>query len=160
VGAAQSHVAKGASMLSDAIEQKLEDVIDRMPGATEVRPLIESTVQVALATARSSLPKWGRDRGRAPQPARLPRWAIPRLVHGEVSRVKIGRCSVFQLVKISNGPCVVAASRHCRRASRRAYPAAMRKQRTLARKAPARYGQPGGTRSAPYGRPAINDHFN
>jgi hypothetical protein len=36
-------------MLSDAIEQKLEDVIDRVPGSSEVRPLIESTVQVALA---------------------------------------------------------------------------------------------------------------
>ena len=29
MGAAQTHVAKGAAMLSDAIEQKLEDVIDR-----------------------------------------------------------------------------------------------------------------------------------
>jgi hypothetical protein len=51
MGAAQTHVEKGASMLSDAIEQKLEDVIDRVPGGSEVRPLIESTVQVALATA-------------------------------------------------------------------------------------------------------------
>ena len=51
MGAAQTHVAKGAAMLSDAIEQKLEDVIDRVPGGSEVRPLIESTVQVALATA-------------------------------------------------------------------------------------------------------------
>jgi hypothetical protein len=37
IGAAQTHVEKGASMLSDAIEQKLEDVIDRVPGGSEVR---------------------------------------------------------------------------------------------------------------------------
>jgi hypothetical protein len=55
MGAAQTHVEKGASMLSDAIEQKLEDVIDRIPGGSEVRPLIESTVQVALATALEAL---------------------------------------------------------------------------------------------------------
>jgi hypothetical protein len=42
-------------MLPDAIEQKLEDVIDRVPGGSEVRPLIESTVQVPLATALDSL---------------------------------------------------------------------------------------------------------
>ena len=42
-------------MLSDAIEQKLEDVIDRVPGGSEIRPLIESTVQVALATAIEAL---------------------------------------------------------------------------------------------------------
>ena len=53
--AAQTHFAKGAAMLSDAIEQKLEDVIDRVPGGSEVRPLIESTVQVALATALEAL---------------------------------------------------------------------------------------------------------
>jgi hypothetical protein len=55
MGAAQTHVAKGAAMLSDAIEQKLEDVIDRVPGGSEVRPLIESTVQIALATALEAL---------------------------------------------------------------------------------------------------------
>ena len=55
MGAAQTHVEKGASMLSDAIEQKLEDVIDRVPGGPEVRPLIESTVQMALASAIEAL---------------------------------------------------------------------------------------------------------
>ena len=55
IGAAQTHVAKGAAMLSDAIEQKLEDVIGRVPGGSEVRPLIESTVQVALAAALEAL---------------------------------------------------------------------------------------------------------
>jgi hypothetical protein len=38
-----------------AIEQKLEDVIDRVPGGAEVRPLIESTVQVALASTLEAL---------------------------------------------------------------------------------------------------------
>ena len=55
IGAAQTHVAKGASMLSDAIEDKLEDVIDRVPGGSQVRPLIDSTVQMALATALEAL---------------------------------------------------------------------------------------------------------
>lgn len=55
MNAAQTHVAKGATMLSDAIEQKLEDIIDRVPGGAEVRPLIESTVQVALASALEAL---------------------------------------------------------------------------------------------------------
>ena len=55
VGVAQTHVAKGAAILSDAIEDKLEDVIDRVPGGSQVRPLIESTVQVALATALEAL---------------------------------------------------------------------------------------------------------
>jgi hypothetical protein len=55
MGAAQTHVAKGAAMLSDAIEQKLEDVIDRVPGGSEVRPLVESTVQMALAAALEAI---------------------------------------------------------------------------------------------------------
>jgi hypothetical protein len=55
IGAPQTRVAKGAAMLSDAIEDKLEDVIDRVPGGSQVRPLIESTVQVALATALEAL---------------------------------------------------------------------------------------------------------
>jgi hypothetical protein len=55
IGAAQTQVAKGAAMLSDAIEDKLEDVIDRVPGGSQVRPLIESTVQVVLATALEAI---------------------------------------------------------------------------------------------------------
>jgi len=55
MGAAQTQVAKGAAMLSDAIEDKLEDMIDRVPGGSQVRPLIESTVQMALATALEAL---------------------------------------------------------------------------------------------------------
>ena len=65
MGAAQTHVAKGAAMLSNAIELKLEDVIDRVPGGPEVRPLIVSTVQVALTSALDSLTqKWPRRRSR------------------------------------------------------------------------------------------------
>jgi hypothetical protein len=55
IGAAQTHVASGAAMLSDAIAEKLEDVIDPVPGGSQVRPLIESTVQVALATTLETL---------------------------------------------------------------------------------------------------------
>jgi hypothetical protein len=55
LGASQTHIAKGAAMLSDAIEEKLDDVIDRTPGGPQVRPLVESTVQVALATALEAL---------------------------------------------------------------------------------------------------------
>jgi hypothetical protein len=54
---AQTHVAKGATIISDAIEQKLEDVIDRVPGGAQARPLIASTVQVALAAALENLQK-------------------------------------------------------------------------------------------------------
>jgi hypothetical protein len=55
IGAAQTYVASGAAVLSDAIADKLEDVIDRVPGGSQVRPLIESTVQVALATTLEAL---------------------------------------------------------------------------------------------------------
>jgi hypothetical protein len=55
IGAVQTHVASGAAMLSDAIAEKLEDVIDRVPGGSQVRPLIESTVQVTLVTALEAL---------------------------------------------------------------------------------------------------------
>ena len=55
IGAAQTHVAKGAAMLSDATEDKLEDLIDRVPGGSQVRPLIESVVGLAglISMARS-----------------------------------------------------------------------------------------------------------
>jgi hypothetical protein len=63
MGAAQTHVAKGTTMLSDAIEQRLEDVIDRVPWGSEVHPLIASTVHMALATALDALTqKWSRRR--------------------------------------------------------------------------------------------------
>ena len=42
-------------MLSDEIGRKLENVIDRLPGGINVRPLIKSSVQVALAAALEGL---------------------------------------------------------------------------------------------------------
>jgi hypothetical protein len=55
VDVAQSQVAAGATMLSDEIGKRLENVIDRLPGGINVRPLIESSVQVALAAALEGL---------------------------------------------------------------------------------------------------------
>jgi hypothetical protein len=55
VDAAQSQVATGATMLSDEIGKKLESYVDRLPGGINVRPLIESSVQVALAAALEGL---------------------------------------------------------------------------------------------------------
>ena len=55
VDVAQSQVATGATMLSDEIGKKLETYIDRLPGGINVRPLIESSVQVALAAALEGL---------------------------------------------------------------------------------------------------------
>ncbi len=42
-------------MISDEIGKKLETYIDRLPGGINVRPLIESAVQVALAAALEGL---------------------------------------------------------------------------------------------------------
>jgi hypothetical protein len=55
VDVAQAQVATGAAMLSDEIEKKLENVIDRVPGGIKVLPLIESSIQVALAAALEGL---------------------------------------------------------------------------------------------------------
>jgi hypothetical protein len=55
VDVAQSQVATGATMLSDEIGKRLETYIDRLPGGINVRPLIESSVQIALAAALEGL---------------------------------------------------------------------------------------------------------
>ena len=55
VGAAQVQVARGAAKLSDEIERRLEGVIDRVPGGIEVRPLIASAIQIAVASALEGL---------------------------------------------------------------------------------------------------------
>lgn len=55
VDVAQAQVATGAAMLSDEIEKRLENVIDRVPGGIKVRPLIESSIQVTLAAAVEGL---------------------------------------------------------------------------------------------------------
>jgi len=55
VDVAQAQVASGAAMLSDQIEKKLETFTDRVPGGISVRPLIESSIQIALAAALEGL---------------------------------------------------------------------------------------------------------
>ena len=55
VDVAQTHVASGAARLSDEIEKKLEDVMNSVPGGIQIRPLIESSIQVALAAALEGL---------------------------------------------------------------------------------------------------------
>jgi hypothetical protein len=55
VDVAQAEVATGAAMLSDEIETRLENVIDRVPGGIKVRPLVESSIHVALAAALEGL---------------------------------------------------------------------------------------------------------
>jgi hypothetical protein len=55
VDVAQAQVATGAALLSDEIEKKLENMIDRVPGGINVRPLIESSIQIALAAALEGL---------------------------------------------------------------------------------------------------------
>jgi Protein of unknown function (DUF3618) len=49
VGAAQAHVVSGAEKLSDEIERQVENIIVRVPGGSQARPLIASAVQIALA---------------------------------------------------------------------------------------------------------------
>lgn len=55
VAVARSQVASGAAMLSECIERKLVGIIDRAPGGFQVRSLIESSIQVALAAALEGL---------------------------------------------------------------------------------------------------------
>jgi hypothetical protein len=55
IGVAQVQVAMGAARLSDEIEKRLEKAIDHVPGGTEVRPLIESAIQIALASVLEGL---------------------------------------------------------------------------------------------------------
>jgi hypothetical protein len=55
IGAAQAHVASGTAKLSDEIERRLVNIIDGVPGGNQVRPLISSTIQIALAAALENL---------------------------------------------------------------------------------------------------------
>ncbi len=55
VDVAQAHVATGAETLSVAIDRQLESVIDRAPGGSSIRPLIASSIEVALAAALEGL---------------------------------------------------------------------------------------------------------
>ena len=51
VRAAQARIAAGAERLSDEVERKLDDVVDQVPGGSEVGPLIASAIQIALTAA-------------------------------------------------------------------------------------------------------------
>lgn len=52
---AQAQVASGAEKLSNEIERRLENVIEGAPGGIQVRPLIASAVQIALAATLENL---------------------------------------------------------------------------------------------------------
>jgi hypothetical protein len=52
---AQTQVASAAATVSDEIERTLEKVLERVPGGQGVRPLIESSIQVALAAMLEGL---------------------------------------------------------------------------------------------------------
>jgi len=55
VNVAQAQVATGAGRFADEVERKLENVISRVPGGAEIRPLIESVVQIVLSAALEGL---------------------------------------------------------------------------------------------------------
>jgi hypothetical protein len=55
ISVAQAQVATGAGRFADEVERKLETVIGRVPGGAEVRPLIESVVQIVLSATLESL---------------------------------------------------------------------------------------------------------
>jgi hypothetical protein len=55
VGAAQAQVVSGAEKLSDEIERRVEDVIIRVPGGLQARPLIASAIQIGLAALLENL---------------------------------------------------------------------------------------------------------
>jgi hypothetical protein len=55
VDAAQAQIANGAARFSDEVERKLEDVIDRVPGGPEIRPLVQAALQIALSAALEGL---------------------------------------------------------------------------------------------------------
>ncbi len=55
VNVAQAQITTGAARFSDEVERRLENVIDRVPGGPEVRPLIEAAIQIALSAALEGL---------------------------------------------------------------------------------------------------------
>ncbi len=55
VDVAQAQIANGAARFSDEVERKLEDVIDRVPGGPEIRPLVQAALQIALSAALEGL---------------------------------------------------------------------------------------------------------
>lgn len=55
VRVAQTRIADGAAKLADEVERKLDDVVDRIPGGTETRPLVAAAIQIALTAALEGL---------------------------------------------------------------------------------------------------------
>ena len=55
VGVAKSHIEAGISGLADTIEKKVEDVIDIVPEASGVRPLISSAIKILLLSIVESV---------------------------------------------------------------------------------------------------------
>lgn len=61
VSLASSQIKAGATQLSDAIEESVDNVIKELPAARAARPLIASAIQMALfAAVDALLPKTGR----------------------------------------------------------------------------------------------------
>ena len=55
VDVAQTQIATGAAKFSDEVERRLENVVDRVPGGPEVRPLVQAAIQIALSAALEGL---------------------------------------------------------------------------------------------------------
>jgi hypothetical protein len=55
LNAAQVQIRTGAARFSDEVERKLENVIDRVPGGPEIRPLVAAAIQIALSAALEGL---------------------------------------------------------------------------------------------------------
>ena len=55
VRAAQARITVGAERLADELERKLDDVVDQVPGGSEVRPFLASAIQIALTAAIEGL---------------------------------------------------------------------------------------------------------
>ena len=55
MSAASSHIQAGATQLSEAIENGLDDLVGAIPATPATRPLIESAIQMALLMALESL---------------------------------------------------------------------------------------------------------
>lgn len=55
VRAAQARITVGAEKLADELERKLDDVVDQVPGGSEVRPFLAPAIQIALTAAIEGL---------------------------------------------------------------------------------------------------------
>jgi hypothetical protein len=55
VRAAQARITVGAERLADELERKLDDVVDFVPGGSEVRPFVAAAMQIAITAAIEGL---------------------------------------------------------------------------------------------------------